>query len=339
MREIIYKYIEKDKYFIYSFLLAIVICCLSISDNFFYNYLTLILCLLTLFLIFSAYAKIKIGYFYTSGFLTFISSILLFIFGQQSIGIRILFLSILLIAFGSFVKYFYKFYEWVEKGGKKKLINLGFITLSVIAIFLSVLGFIDYRNRKNLSEKYYKVAVQLYEEGNYINAIDILQESVNFNKRNYEAYNLLGRSYLKIEKTTESKKYLIYAIRLKSNYFDPIIALGTAYEKDNEVEKAINMYKKAEKMRPGDFGVHFGLGRVYYKIGDFEKSLDELLKAEKKNLNNYELQYLLGSIYYQKNLFKEALKHFNLIKDKEVPKGFELEYEKSVKNFIKEISK
>ncbi|GAG56774.1 unnamed protein product, partial [marine sediment metagenome] len=93
------------------------------------------------------------------------------------------------------------------------------------------------------------------------------------------------------------------------------------------------------KMKIGDFGAHFGLGRVYYKIGDLEKSLDELLIAEEINSNNYELQYLLGSIYYKKNLFKEALKHFDLIKDKEVSKGFELEYEKSVKNFIKEISK
>ncbi len=339
MKEIIYRYIKKNRYFIYSAFLSITFLCLTISEKFFYNYLIPIVSLLGIFLIFSAYIKIKIEYFFIISFLVFIGSLSFFLFGKQSIGIRFLFFSILLITFGFFTKYFYKFYERMEKNGRKKFINLGFLILSIIIIFSAVLSFSNYKKNINLSEKYYKEAVHFYGERDYYNAIDFLHKSINFNKFNYEAYNLLGRSYLKIENFEESKKYLICAIRLKSDYYNPLIALGTAYDKDNEFEKAINIYKKAKKMKSGDFGAHFGLGRVYYKIGDLEKSLDELLIAEEINSNNYELQYLLGSIYYKKNLLEEALKHFNLIKDEEVPKGFELEYEKSVKNFIKEISK
>ena len=339
MREIIFNNIQKNRYSIYSFLLAFIICCLTFSENFFYNYLIIIWFLLAIFLIFSAYFKIEIEYFYITDFFVFICSLPFFLFVRQSIGIRFLFFSILLIAFTFFVKYFYRFYERIEKSGKKILIDLFFLILLAIVISILIFGFSNYKNQINLSEKYYKEAINLYEAKDYYNAIDILHKSINFNKFNYEACNLLGRSYLKIEKFDVSKKYLVRAIRLKSGYFDAIIALGSTYEKGNEFDKAIDMYKKARKMRPGDFGTHFGLGRTYYKIDDFDKSLIELLKAEKKISNNYQLQYLLGNIYYNKSLYKEALEHFNLIRNKEVPKELKIDDGKSVEDFIEEINK
>jgi tetratricopeptide (TPR) repeat protein len=342
MKEFINKYIQKNRYSIYSLFLALIFFYLTISKkNFYYNYLSSIVfyCVLSFFLIFSTYIKIKEEYFYVTAFLSFINSLVFFLLGRKTTAVRFLYFSILLTAFGFIVKYFYKFYEKIEKSGGKALINLGFLILSVIIIFSSVFSFIYYRNNINLSEKYYEEATHFYEGGDYYKAIDILHKSINNNKRNYKAYNLLGRSYLKIENFKESEKYLLRAISLKDNYFDPIIALGTAYERDNEFEKAINMYKKAEELRPGDFGVHFGLGRTYYKINDFEKSLDELLEAEKKISNNYELQYLLGSIYYKEGLFEKALKHFNLIKNKVIPKELKIEDGKKVEDFIEEITK
>jgi tetratricopeptide (TPR) repeat protein len=342
MKELINKYIQKNRYLIYSLFLALIFFYITISKKFFYyNYLNLIVfyCLLSLFLIFSTYIKIKREYFYVTALLGFIDSLIFFLLGKQTTALIFLYFSILITAFGFIVKYFYKFYEDIEKSGRKTLINLGFLILSAIIIFSSVFGFINYRNNIKLSEKYYEEATNFYEYRDYYKAIDILHRSINHNKRNHKAYNLLGRSYLMIENFKESKKYLLRAISLKDNYFDAIIALGTAYEKDNEFEKAINMYKKAEKLRRGDFGVHFGLGRTYYKINDLEKSLDELLRAEKKNLNNYELQYLLGSIYYKEGLLKEALDHFNLIKNKVIPKGLKIENGKRAEDFIEEINK
>jgi len=339
MREIIFNNIQKNRYSIYSFLLAFIICCLTFSENFFYNYLIIIWFLLAIFLIFSIYTKIETEYFYVTGFFILTGSILFFLFSKAIVGVRFLYLSLLIIVFGFFTKYFYRFYEWMERSCKKEFINLGFLVLSIIIILSSVLSFINFRNNINLSEKYYKEAINLYEAKDYYNAIDILHKSINFNKLNYEACNLLGRLYSKIENFEEGKKYLIRAIRLKSGYFDAIIALGSTYEKGNEFDKAIDMYKKARKMRPGDFGAHFGLGRTYYKIDDFEKSLIELLKAEKKISNNYQLQYLLGNIYYNKSLYKEALEHFNLIRNKEVPKELKIDDGKSVEDFIEEINK
>lgn len=339
MKELMYKYIQENRYSIYSIFLAFIIFYLTISKGFFYDYLVLFCCVISLFLFFSAYIKIKREYFYVTTFFTFICSLVFFLFGRQTIGVRFLYFSILIIAFSFFMKYFYKFYEWMEKSGRKKLINLGFLILLAITVFSSILSFINYRKNKNLSEKYCEEAIHSYEEGDYYKAIDILHKSISYNKMNYEAYNLLGRSYLKIEEFKESEKYLLHAIKLDSRYYDPIIALGTAYEKDNEFEKAIKIYKKAKKMRSGDFGANFGLGRTYYKIGNFEESLNELLEANRKNSNNYELQYLLGSIYYKEGLFEDALEHFNLIKNKVIPKGLKIEDGKKPNDFIEEITK
>jgi len=294
---------------------------------------------LALFLILTAYIKIETIYLYTTSVFILICSLPFFVSGSKSIGIRFLYLIILISIFSFFIKYFYKFYEHMKKSGGKTLINLSFLGLSIIIIFLSISGFINYRNYINLSEKYYREAVNFYRDKDYMNAINFLKKSTAFNRLNYEAYNLLGRSYLKIESYQESEKYLLRAIKLKSDYFDPIIALGTSYEKGNKYKKAIGLYKKAKNMKPGDFGAHFGLGRVYYKINELNKSLEELLKAEKIQSNNYELQYILGNIYYKKNLLKEALEHFNFIRDVKVPKGFKKEDEKGVEDFIEEITK
>lgn len=339
MKELIFKNIQKNRYSIYSLFLAFIICYMTISEKFFYNYLVLLLCIISLFLILSIYIKVELEYFYVSGFFVIICTLGLFLLGRQSIGIRFIYFSILISFLGFFVKYFYKFCEAIEKSGRKRLIDTGFLILSIIIIFSSVLGFINYRNKIKLSEKNYEEAIHFYNDRDYYKAINLLNKSITFNRLNFEAYNLLGRSYLKIEKLRESEKNLIHAINLKSDYFDPIIALGTTYEKENEFNRAIKIYEKAKKMKPGDFGAYFGLGRAYYKIGDLENSLVALLKAEKIDSTSYELQYLLGSIYYEKNLFIEALDHFNLIKNRDIPKGIKIENGKKVQDYIEEITK
>jgi eukaryotic-like serine/threonine-protein kinase len=104
-----------------------------------------------------------------------------------------------------------------------------------------------------------------------------------------------------IRQTTETEKAQAY------------VNLGRAYEKSNEVEKAIESYMQAAKLTPADVGASLRLGILYgERPQDIETALATLQQAESnyQDLRNFEgigeVKYQRGLLFYNLGRHPEA---------------------------------
>ena len=68
---------------------------------------------------------------------------------------------------------------------------------------------------------------------------------------------------------------------------------------DEELNKAIEIFKKARKKNPDDFRVHFELGNVLLIKNELEESLVSLNTAKKINPIDEQLKRMLGEAHYK----------------------------------------
>ena len=117
------------------------------------------------------------------------------------------------------------------------------------------------KERKELSESYFYNAISEYKKAGELDPAFL---SVD---------NGIGFSYLRLsqlnnndqEKGTLAIKYLILACETNPRFQKAIRNLGVAYEVCNELDKAIEQYKKAEMLFPDSYLVHSCLASAYLK--------------------------------------------------------------------------
>ncbi|MBW2993231.1 tetratricopeptide repeat protein [Candidatus Woesearchaeota archaeon] len=97
----------------------------------------------------------------------------------------------------------------------------------------------------------------------------------------------------------------------------PYYELGAIYLKQNNYEKAIASFEKAEHLLETQDKLllihqylYHDLGKAYFKTGNFEKAKQAFEKAEKTDKNNYSTQFFLGLIHDENNKYPDAVKHY-----------------------------
>ena len=126
----------------------------------------------------------------------------------------------------------------------------------------------------NLGLLYKKVGLISYAEQAYL-------ASVNFNIKNYNAWNNLAILVTEQEKYDEATKIysFIHKARMKNPYYHALLGEEAFYNGDYRL--SISHYKKAKKMADKEHEFYFGLARSYYKLGDYKQSEYYLIKAKR----------------------------------------------------------
>jgi tetratricopeptide (TPR) repeat protein len=93
----------------------------------------------------------------------------------------------------------------------------------------------------------------------------------NYNSRELPYYNL-ARLYLTAEKFRDALDHVQKAIELNKNMAMAYNLEGTIYEKLNQLDEAIESYKRAVKIDPLSIKFSYDLGVAYFKDEDFEKA-------------------------------------------------------------------
>lgn len=94
---------------------------------------------------------------------------------------------------------------------------------------------------------------------------------------------------------------------------DYLLALGQIYEKLNQQQAAIELYRRALELEPERQEARIQLGYIYFKDKDFTSS-QELFEAVLTNEpNNIEALIGMGKIEEQRKAIPEAIKHFETI--------------------------
>lgn len=190
----------------------------------------------------------------------------------------------------------------------------------------------------------YNLALEEFNNKNYNESINLLNEILQNDESHYFSWNLLGNIFFQLKDLDRAKDFFIAAINKKSDFFDAYYMLGSVlyeakmyedalniwleaqnykpdfplvyanisivYEHLNKKEEAINFANKALSIDKNCIEALFCLAKIHQKEINIEKTqyyLEKVLRLDSNNtLANFDLSY----IYLAKENYKKAFKHY-----------------------------
>lgn len=110
-----------------------------------------------------------------------------------------------------------------------------------------------------------------------------------------------------------AKEQLGKALAIKNDYADANLLLASVYEREGDMNKAIEKEKENKAMYPGTPGVMFRLGLLYYKEKQLDNAKQEFEQAIQIDKNYSNARYFLGLILDEQGDKKAALAQFEKI--------------------------
>jgi tetratricopeptide (TPR) repeat protein len=142
-------------------------------------------------------------------------------------------------------------------------------------------------------------------QGDSIKALDVIKKGFEKFQNDQAILIDLINYYLVSKNTKDALIYLDLAIQNDPKNASFYHAKGTLYDKMNEYEKAIELYKKAIELKPDYFDAYYNLGAIYFNKGiNLYKEANDELDAKK-----YEIKKNIADSVYIKAipLFEKAL--------------------------------
>lgn len=116
--------------------------------------------------------------------------------------------------------------------------------------------------RANYSIAKASIALKRYDD-----AIEYAQKEIEGNPEIYHGYYVMGEALRQKEEFQESLKFLEKAVSINGRSVETLIALGWIYYRQNFLEKARELYLRAQREDPSVPEVHKQLGYIYRSSG------------------------------------------------------------------------
>ena len=182
------------------------------------------------------------------------------------------------------------------------------------------------KNEKNQLISKKNEALTNFNQFFFTRAIDLLEDIIIEDDKDYKCFFLLGTSYLHINNLDISEKNLKISIKLNNKYYDSTHNLGVVYQLKKNYNDAINLFSKAIELKPRNLVSLTHLAEVYEKVKSFDKSkqyYEAILKIESRNLKaNQGLARIYIKFGYHKQGLQFLQKSTGLIRFKD--KNFEI---------------
>jgi Flp pilus assembly protein TadD len=135
------------------------------------------------------------------------------------------------------------------------------------------------------------------ENGDYAQAIELLQRAVEKDPKHRSAWNNLGRAYLETHKYTEAITAFNRQIEINPYDEHSYNNLGRAYWQERKYEDAVTAFRKQIEVNPLDHYAYTNLGRMYNEWHKYDEAHIELEKAASLTPKSAEVQVSLGEAY------------------------------------------
>lgn len=153
-----------------------------------------------------------------------------------------------------------------------------------------------------------------FENGKFDEALDHYQEGLAIDPEFKDLWLLMGVTYsVKTDYNRAINTFNRYIEDNQAEYL-PRIYLAEVYEKNNQIQEAIDEYNKAIDLNDTKPEGFLGLGRIAISSGDYDLATSYLRIAESfyftGDENIFYNLYLLGYSYYKTEKFDKALSYF-----------------------------
>ena len=193
-------------------------------------------------------------------------------------------------------------FEWKEKpGGKPNPAG--------------VVSAADFYERSAVNKALFDKAHAAVEKKDYVNGIKLLNQIVETDANDFQAWNLLGTLYLVQEKREDAEKAYAKAIEIKPTYALPLTNLGKLLLMQKRFDEAVDKLTRAVDLQPQSPDANLFLGEAYLRLKKGSKAIPYLNEAGK--LGNIQAHLDLGWLYNAAGLKDKAVVEYEeLLKKK-----------------------
>lgn len=135
--------------------------------------------------------------------------------------------------------------------------------------------------------------------------------SININENEYQVYYLIGKLHLDNNRLLEAKKMLNKSISIEPRYYKAYGALGKVEEESENLNLAIDNYKKSIEYNRKKKDVHID----YYRLASVYNIIKEYDNAKKSAKNSINIKRNYAPAYFELGIAEKALGNTVAAKD------------------------
>jgi tetratricopeptide (TPR) repeat protein len=186
-------------------------------------------------------------------------------------------------------------FEWKEKPGGKPA-SAGVVSAA------------DFYDRSAANKSLFEKARAAVEKKDYANGVKLLNQIVEKDPVDFQAWTLLGTLYLVQEKREEAETAYLKAIEVRPTYALPLINLGKLLLTQKRFDEAVEKLTRAVELQPQSPDANLFLGEAYLRLKKGSKAIPYLNEAGK--LGKIEAHLDLGWLYNAAGLKDKAVAEY-----------------------------
>jgi len=141
----------------------------------------------------------------------------------------------------------------------------------------------------------------------------ISRHSLEIEKNNYMAHNVLGSALLTEGKPEEAISQYNESIRLKPGYAHTYVGRGRVYEKLGQYQRALNDFNHAISLAPYSSDAFNSRGLVYVKLGRHQQALHDFNQAISLNPSESDAYLNRAMVYEKLGQYQKSIHDYNRI--------------------------
>lgn len=183
-------------------------------------------------------------------------------------------------------------FEWKDNSGRRTNTT-------------GVVSAADFYDRSAANKSLFEKAHAAVEKKDYANGIKLLNQVVENDRNDFQAWTLLGTLYLVQEKSEDAEKAYRTAIEINPTYALPLVKLGKLLLTQKKWEDAVGPLTRAVDLQPQSPDANLFLGEAYLHLKKGSKAIPYLNEAGK--LGKIEAHLDLGWLYNAAGLKDKAV--------------------------------
>ncbi len=153
-------------------------------------------------------------------------------------------------------------------------------------------------------------AIELYQKGNYKEAIDAFSSVLETCQDNAELYNNIALCYANLGDYDKAEKHYLKALHLNPKLPQVYINLADIYYRRKDMGSGIELVTQGIYEIPDNLVLRHYLARFYMEDAKLDLAIDELEHILEKQPDNYDVYYDLGKVHFELGNYECAIENF-----------------------------
>ncbi|KAA9349057.1 tetratricopeptide repeat protein [Larkinella humicola] len=150
----------------------------------------------------------------------------------------------------------------------------------------------------------------LMQQGKFREAIQPLNQAIDADADNYEAFNSRGVAYYELKDYENALLDYEQAIQLKPDFYKPYYNRAKLKTARGETDAALKDYAEAIRRAPDSSDIYLDRGQLFANSGNLVSALSDFNQAIQRDAKNSLAYFNRGNIRFQQEEYPEALNDF-----------------------------